>query len=136
MVGVARVTSKRGCRVRTGESLRSEVVSHLQHGALVSIRGDIDSDRVLIHTPCEGFVSKKMLASVEDASEDMLVRSNFSHFHRCAPDDELERRLEREEFRCLRGHGTEMAGTGEYNAFEPESGRFDCRACGLSLAVS
>ena len=37
--------------------------------------------------------------------------------------------------RCLRAHGTEPAGTGEYNAFEPPGGRgrFDCRACRFPL---
>mmetsp|Transcript_39985 Transcript_39985/g.102273 ORF Transcript_39985/g.102273 Transcript_39985/m.102273 type:complete len:148 (+) Transcript_39985:258-701(+) len=44
-------------------------------------------------------------------------------------DAEWKAQLSAEEFRVLRGKGTEAPRTGEYDKFYPAEGYFECRAC-------
>ncbi|OEH80042.1 peptide methionine sulfoxide reductase B5 [Cyclospora cayetanensis] len=48
-------------------------------------------------------------------------------------DEEWRGLLTQEEYRVLRGKGTERAGTGEYNKFYPAVGCFVCRGCATPL---
>jgi peptide-methionine (R)-S-oxide reductase len=48
------------------------------------------------------------------------------------PDEEWRKDLAPEQYRVLRGHGTERAGTSPLNE-EHRSGRFRCAACGQPL---
>ena len=50
-------------------------------------------------------------------------------------DEEWKKALTREQFRVLREHGTERAGTSPLN-FEKRSGTFSCAACGQPLFTS
>ncbi|WP_145361422.1 peptide-methionine (R)-S-oxide reductase MsrB [Alienimonas californiensis] len=47
-------------------------------------------------------------------------------------DAEWKERLTPEQYKILRKHGTERAGTGEY-AYNKDDGVYDCAACGLPL---
>eukprot|EP00122_Pirum_gemmata_P010652 Pgem_evm1s9856 len=42
---------------------------------------------------------------------------------------EWKNQLSSQEYRVIREKGTEMAGTGEYNKFQPKEGYFACKAC-------
>ncbi|KAH8062951.1 peptide-methionine (R)-S-oxide reductase [Aureococcus anophagefferens] len=100
----AKVVAKKGCKIRSERSLKSTCVALLAPGTLLSIEGCLDDARVATISP--------RVAPLPPAP----------------PDGELAKTLDAEAVRCLRAHGTEPAGTGEYNAFEPPGGRgrFDC----------
>ena len=131
----AKVVAKKGCKIRSERSLKSPCVALLAPGTLLSIEGCLDDARVATISPVAGFASLKTLRIVDDASPEDLIRSAWRHFHPLRSDDELAKTLDAEAVRCLRAHGTEPAGTGEYNALEPPGGRgrFDCRACRFPL---
>lgn len=131
------VVGKRGARVREGKDLKSAHVADVLKGSIVIVDATGEAEeRVAILAPRSGFVSRKTLsAPVSDVTEEMVVRSSWLHHHPAATrsDEEWESDLDPEAFKCLRGHGTEPAGSGEYVDFCPSSGRFDCAACGLPL---
>ncbi|KAL8279031.1 hypothetical protein RQP46_008489 [Phenoliferia psychrophenolica] len=49
------------------------------------------------------------------------------------PESEWRAKLTKEQFRILRGKGTEMAGTGEYNKHQPTKGVYECAGCATPL---
>ena len=48
-------------------------------------------------------------------------------------DAQWKAELSKKEYRMLRKNGTEAPGTGEYFAFFPQDGHFQCRACKYPL---
>ncbi|GAA5866305.1 hypothetical protein JCM8547_000734, partial [Rhodosporidiobolus lusitaniae] len=61
------------------------------------------------------------------------MSSNSQSYPLQKSEEEWRVQLSKEQFRILRGKGTEMAGTGEYDKHYPGKGVYECAGCGQPL---
>lgn len=59
----------------------------------------------------------------------------MAQLNKDTPEEVWKQNLSPEAYRVLRGKGTEMAGTGQYNKFN-EDGVYKCAGCGAALYTS
>lgn len=67
------------------------------------------------------------------SSSSRTMSSAAQSLPKALPESEWQAKLTKEQFRILRGKGTEAAGTGEYDKHFPKEGTYACAGCGTPL---
>jgi len=87
---------------------------------------------LLVSVACQGQSAKK--SSTSTPSKPMSMSTDSTDLSKLT-DADWKKRLSPEEYRVLRGHGTERPYTGEYDQHW-EAGTYVCKGCGTDLFTS
>jgi len=123
------------------DTLGSETEAEIQD-ILADVAGAKTVPRVFIGGKCIGGGDDTVrlgesgeLAELAKSAKEahMLAVANQESFQLQKSDAEWQQSLDMQQFRILRGRGTEPPGSHPYDQFLPEVGHFSCGGCGLPL---
>ncbi|GAX82346.1 hypothetical protein CEUSTIGMA_g9775.t1 [Chlamydomonas eustigma] len=89
----------------------------------------------MLSSTCKALPRNRSTAFTSKISNSRRVAAMSTKLDRATPNEEWKRVLTPEEFRILRGKGTDPAGSGKYNKFYNE-GTYKCAGCGTPLYKS